>query len=67
MMPESGVSWGDLINAYEYLKGRSQVNGVRFFSVVPRNRIKSNGHKIECRNAYLNIRKNFLSLRVTEH
>jgi len=31
---------GDLINAYKYLQGGCQEDGVRFFSVVPSNRTR---------------------------
>jgi len=51
---------GDLINSYKYLKSGCQEDGARLFSVVPSNRTRGNGHK-------LNMRKNFFPLRVTEH
>lgn len=39
---------GDVISACQYLTGRCQVDGARlFFLVVPSDRTKDNGHKLE--------------------
>jgi len=54
---------GDLVNAYKYLQGGCQKNGARLFSVVPSDRTRGNGHKL---NFHLNTRKNFFTLRVME-
>jgi len=58
---------GDLVNAYKNLKGGCQEDGAKLFSVVPSNRTRGNGHKLKHRKIRLNMRKNFFSLRVTEH
>ncbi|GAB0210093.1 mitochondrial enolase superfamily member 1 [Grus japonensis] len=58
---------GDLINAYKYLKGGCLNDGDKLFSMVPRERTRGNGHKLEHRKFHLNMRKSFFTLRVTEH
>ena len=57
---------GDFINTYKYLKGGCQDDGTGLFSIVPNDRPRVNGHKLEHRKFHLNMRKNFFTVRVTE-
>ena len=40
---------GDLRNAHKYLQGGGQEDGARLFPVVPSDRTRGNGHKLEQR------------------
>ncbi|PKU46574.1 hypothetical protein llap_3131 [Limosa lapponica baueri] len=57
---------GDLINACKYLKGGLKEDGAALFSVVPSDRKRDKGHKLEHRKFHSNMRKNFFMVRVTE-
>lgn len=49
----------DLIDTYKYLQGRCQADEVRLLSLVPSNRTRDKGHKLEHKVFYFVIRKNF--------
>ena len=52
--------------ASNYLQGGAQEDGARLFPVVPSDRTRGNGHKLEQRKLQLNPRNNFFTLRVPE-
>ncbi|GAB0177397.1 hypothetical protein GRJ2_000204900 [Grus japonensis] len=58
---------GDLINTYKYIKSGHLDEETGLFSVVSSDRTRGNRHKLEHRKFHLNMRKNFFTLRVTEH
>ena len=57
---------GDLIIVYKYLKCGNQVDGTWLFSVVPSNRRRGNGRRLEHGKFQMNTRKNS-TMRVMEH
>ena len=57
---------GDLINVYQYLNHRWQVDGVRPFSVVISIRTRGNEYKLEHRKFHTSTRNNFFTLTVSE-
>jgi len=58
---------GDLKNAYKYLRVGCQEDGAKPISVVPSDRTRGNRHKVKHRKFCLKMRKNFFTLRVTQH
>ncbi|KGL78538.1 hypothetical protein N309_15578, partial [Tinamus guttatus] len=57
---------GHLISVFKYLKGDSKEDGAGLFSVVATDRTRGNGHKLKHQNFHRNLRKNLLTVRVTE-
>ncbi|CAM4715861.1 unnamed protein product [Caretta caretta] len=58
---------GDLIAAFNYLKGGSKEDGAWMFSVVADDRMRSNGLKLQWGRSRLYIRKNYFTRRVVKH
>ncbi|CAM4703320.1 unnamed protein product [Lepidochelys kempii] len=58
---------GDLIAAFNYLKGGSKEDGARLFSVVADDRTRSNGLKLQWGRSRLDIRKHYFTRKVVKH
>jgi len=64
---ERGRSWGDLIAAFQYLKGAHKQEGERLFMRVDSDRTRGNGLKLRRWRFRLDIRKKFFTQRVVTH
>jgi len=58
---------GDLIAAFQYLKGAYKKDGDRLFSRVRSNRKRGNGLKLKEGRFRLDIRKKCFTMRVVKH
>jgi len=59
--------WGDLIAAFQYLKGAYEKDGDRLLSRACCNRTRSNGFKLKERRFRLDRRKKFFTMRAVKH
>ncbi|PKU40439.1 hypothetical protein llap_9253 [Limosa lapponica baueri] len=59
--------WGDLIAAFQYLRGADRRDGERLFTKACSDRTRGNGFKLEKSRFRLDIRNKFFTMRVVEH
>ena len=59
--------WGDLIAAFQYLKGAYKKGGDRLFSRACSDRTRGNGFKQKDGRFVLDLRKKFFTVRVVKH
>ncbi|KFP12974.1 hypothetical protein Z169_04739, partial [Egretta garzetta] len=59
--------WGDLITAFQYLKGAYRKDGENLFSRASCDRTRGDGFKLNQGRFRLDIRKKFFTMRVVKH
>ncbi|KAK4806756.1 hypothetical protein QYF61_005552 [Mycteria americana] len=59
--------WGDLIAAYQYIKGAYKKDGERLFTRACSDRARGKGFKLKDSRFRLDIRKTFFMMRVVRH
>jgi len=59
--------WGDLLAAFQYLKGAYRKDGENLFSKACCNRTRCNGFKLREGRFRRDVRKNFFTVRVVKH
>ena len=64
---EKSRLWGDLIMAFQYLKGAYKQEGERLFTRVDSGRTRGNGFKLRQERFMLDIRRMFFTQRMVTH
>jgi len=66
-MLEERRLWGDLIAAFQHLKGAYRQEGENLFSEACCNKTRNNGFKLREGSFRLDRRKTFFTMRVVKH
>jgi len=64
---EKSRLWGDLIAAFQYVKGVCRKDGDNLFSKACSDRTRSNGFKLREDRFRLGIRRRFFTMKVVKH
>ena len=66
VQPGEEAAEGGSHRVCKYLQGQCQEDGARLLSVVPSDRTRGKGHKLQHKKFLLKTRKNFFTLRVAD-